>query len=82
MNKIKLLFFATLRDRAGTKAVEIEVPVGTTVSALKMRVVKDYPSLDKAMETAIVAVNREYAPEEAVLPDRAEVAFFPPVSGG
>lgn len=82
MNKIKLLFFATLRDRAGTKAAEIEVPVGTTVSALKMRVVKDYPSLDKAMESAIVAVNREYAPEEAVLPDRAEVAFFPPVSGG
>jgi len=82
MNRIKVLFFATLRDRAGTKMAEIEVPLGTTVAALKARVVQDYPNLAAAIDTAVVALNREYAPEDAVLPDRAEIAFFPPVSGG
>jgi len=30
----------------------------------------------------LVAVNKEYAPDEAAIPRNAEVALFPPVSGG
>jgi molybdopterin converting factor small subunit len=30
-NHIKVLFFATLRDRAGTKSVELDIPAETTV---------------------------------------------------
>lgn len=82
MNKVKLLFFATLRDRAGTRNVEIEIPGGMTVSALKERIVELFPSLAQSVETALIAVNREYADGDAVVPDGAEVALFPPVSGG
>ncbi len=82
MNKIKLLFFATLRDQAGTRSAEIEIPDGTTVEALKERITTDYPGLKLAVETALIAINREYADPEAVVPDGAEVALFPPVSGG
>ena len=82
MNKIKLLFFATLRDRAGTRTAEIEVPQGTTVRGLKDQISQDYPNLKLPLETALIAVNREYASDEAVLPDNAEVGLFPPVSGG
>ncbi len=82
MNKIRLLFFATLRDRAGTKTAEVEVPAGTTVRGLKERLEQDYPGLGPSLKTALIAVNREYAQEDAVLPENAEVGLFPPVSGG
>ncbi len=82
MNKIKLIFFATLRDRAGTKTAGMEVPEGTNVRALKDLIGREYPGLKTSLGSALVAVNREYAQEEEVLPDNAEVALFPPVSGG
>ena len=75
-------FFATLRDRAGTKTAEIEIPPGLTIRGLKDRIGRDYPNLKPSLETAVIAVNREYASEEMVLPDNAEVGLFPPVSGG
>ena len=82
MSKIKVLFFATLRDRAGTRSVDIDVPNTTTVGTLKTRIVELYPGLAQAVETALIAINREYADDDAVVPDGAEVALFPPVSGG
>jgi len=82
MNKIKLLFFATLRDRAGTKTAEMVVAQGTTVRALKEQIAREYPGLGPSLGSVLTAVNREYAHDDAILPDEAEVALFPPVSGG
>ncbi len=80
--RIKLLFFATLRDRAGTKSMEMDVPPGITVGGLKEKISIDYPNLKQAMETVLISINREYAFDEAAVPENAEVAMFPPVSGG
>ncbi len=80
--RVKLLFFATLRDRAGTKSMEIDVPEGTTVSSLKAKLSNDYPNLKPVMKNVLISVNREYAFDEALVPENAEVAMFPPVSGG
>jgi len=82
MNKVKVLFFATLRDPAGSKSIEVDVPVDMTVQGLKDKLARDYPKLRQAMETVLVAINREYAFDEAILPEAAEIAMFPPVSGG
>ena len=82
MNRVKLLFFATLRDRAGTRTAEIDVPQGTTVRSLRDAVAAQYPGLRQSVEHVLVAINREYAQDDAVVPDGAEVALFPPVSGG
>ena len=82
MNKIKVLFFATLRDRAGTKSLEIEIPVSATVQELKNRIASDYPNLKQSMESVVISINREFAFDESVVPENAEVAVFPPVSGG
>ena len=82
MNRVKLLFFATLRDLAGTRAAEMDVPSGTTVRALKDAIAEKYPNLAVQMGHVLVAINREYAPDDAVVQEGAEVALFPPVSGG
>lgn len=80
--RVKILFFATLRDRAGTKSAEIELPDQITIKELKQRVAQEFPGLEPSMPNVLVAVNREYAFDDAVLPEGAEVAMFPPVSGG
>jgi molybdopterin converting factor subunit 1 len=82
MNHVKLLFFATLRDRAGTRSMELEVPLDLTVQGLKEHISREYPNLKESMRSVLITINREYAFDEAVIPQNAEVAMFPPVSGG
>ena len=82
MNNVTVLFFATLRDRAGTKSVQIEVPEGATVRELKENIARQYPGTAPLLKAVLIAVNHEYASEDTVLPANAEVGMFPPVSGG
>jgi molybdopterin converting factor subunit 1 len=82
MKRIKVLFFATLRDRAGTKSVDLEIPAETTVQGLKNLVTDEYPGLKETMDTVVISINREFAFDESDVPEKAEVAMFPPVSGG
>ena len=82
MNRVKLLFFATLRDRAGTRSVELDIPPDLTVQGLKDRLSIDYPNLKESMSSVLTTINREYAFDDAVIPQDAELAMFPPVSGG
>ncbi len=82
MNRVKLLFFATLRDRAGTRSMELEIPSDLTVQGLKQKISEEYPNLKESMSSVLITINREYAFDEAVIPPNAELAMFPPVSGG
>jgi molybdopterin converting factor subunit 1 len=82
MNRITIFLFATLRDYVGAKKLTLEIPPQATVADLKRLLVKTYPKLSPARNSMMVAVNREYAADEQVIPPEAEVAFFPPVSGG
>ncbi len=82
MNHIKLLFFATIRDRAGTKFLEMDIPVDMTILDLKDKLSTDYPNLKDSMKSVLITINREYAFDEAVVPANAEIGMFPPVSGG
>ena len=82
MNRIKLLFFATIRDRAVTKSLELDIPADLTILGLKQKLSTDYPNLKESMHSVLITINREYAFDDAVVPSNAEVALFPPVSGG
>jgi len=82
MNRIKLLFFATIRDRAGTKTLEMDIPEDLTIQGLKDKLSIDYPKLKESMKSVLITINREYAFDEATVPLNAEIGMFPPVSGG
>ena len=82
MNHIKLLFFATIRDRAGVKSLEMDIPTDLTIQGLKDKLSADYPNLKQSMQSVLMTINREYAFDEAVVPPNAEIGMFPPVSGG
>ena len=81
--QVTVLFFATLRSLTGQKSITLDIAPGSRVGDLKNQVVELYPQIAKAMvDTVLVSVNREYADDELVIPEGAEVALFPPVSGG
>ena len=82
MNRVKLLFFATLRDRAGVRSMELDVPADLTVQGLKDKLSTEYPNLKESMSSVIITINREFAFDEAVIPPSAELGLFPPVAGG
>lgn len=82
MNHVKILLFATLRDYVGAPSVALELPTGTTIAGLEELLVARYPRLEKVRGSMMAAINRVYAADEQVIPENAEIAFFPPVSGG
>lgn len=79
---VRVLFFATLRDLAGVREEQLTLPSGAIVADLKQTVIRRYEKLALAMDSAIVAVNREFAFPDQHLKNGDEVALFPPVSGG
>ncbi len=80
--EVRILLFATLKDRAGTSHLSLEAPEGTTVRQMKTLLGEQYPALKPYLDQAIVALGQEYAFDEDPLVPDAEVALFPPVSGG
>ena len=82
MSKVRVLFFATMRQAAGVKAVELDIPEGIDVRGLLDMLGRDYPALQAHLKSVLVAVNREFAFPDAIVPADSEVGLFPPVSGG
>lgn len=81
--KIRVLLFATLKQRAGRAELALELPEGAAVGAARAALAEKIPTLDAGIvERALAAVDQEFAADEDVLHEGAELAFFPPVSGG
>lgn len=81
--QVNILLFATLKDRAGTNRLTLDLPLQTaTVADVRRILTEQKPSLGALLEAAIAAVNQEYAFPPDPVRDGDEIAFFPPVSGG
>lgn len=79
---VKVLFFATLKDRTGIRQLVLELKRETRVGELKSLLEERYPALSSSLKSTLVAVNHEYAFDDDLIPPDAEIALFPPVSGG
>ncbi len=82
MPAVRVLFFATLKDRAGLQETQLDLPEGVRVRQVRELLGERYPALVEALPSALVAVNREFAFDDDLIPPNAEIALFPPVSGG
>jgi molybdopterin converting factor subunit 1 len=80
--KVRVKFFAILRERAGTAEVVKEMADGSSVADLWSELQKDYAKLDVPGIRMLYAVNQNYVGVDQALKDRDEVVFIPPVSGG
>ena len=76
----RLRLFANLRELAGTSETEVDgATVGEVLAAATDRYGDEF---GRALQTAQVGVNGDRSPADAPVPDGAEVAVIPPVSGG
>jgi molybdopterin converting factor subunit 1 len=80
--KVRVKFFAILRERAGTAEVVKELADGSSVADLWRELQKDYAKLDVPGIRMLYAVNQNYVGVDQALKDQDEVVFIPPVSGG
>ena len=80
--KVRVKFFAILRERAGTAEVAKEIAEGSTVADLWKALQRDYPKLDVPGIRLLYAVNQNYVGNDHQLRNNDEVVFVPPVSGG
>ena len=84
--KIRVLFFASLRETIGTEALVLDVQEGS-YAALRKSLIDQLGEAADALwlENVRVAHNQELvaqAAESLTLVDGDEVAFLPPVTGG
>jgi len=79
---VKILFFATLKERIGKNEIEITLTPGTTVAELKDFITAKYSTHAALIQRCLISVNREFAFDADIIPEGAEIGFFPPVSGG
>lgn len=82
MPAVTVLFFATFKDLAGVRQTQFELPDGATVADVTRKVAERYPVLQAHLSHAVTALDHEFAAPDTPVPDGAELAFFPPVSGG
>lgn len=80
--RVRVKFFAILRERAGTAEVTKEIAEGSTVADLWRALQRDYPKLDVPGIRMLYAVNQNYVGADHSLRENDEVVFVPPVSGG
>jgi molybdopterin converting factor subunit 1 len=82
--KLRMLYFARLRERFGVAEEALDFAGNTAaelVEQLRARggVWAEELAADRSFR---VAVNQDIVTLDVVLPEHAEVAIFPPVTGG
>jgi molybdopterin synthase catalytic subunit len=75
--RVTVRLFAQLRERAGQRSLELDLPEGARVRDALGAVADLTAGLP-----VVMAINREYAKENDELSQGDELALIPPVSGG
>ncbi len=83
---IRLLYFASLRDRLGSSGETLKLPAEVRDVAGLRRWLRSrggpWSEVFAEEETVLAAVNQEMASDDTPVEEGDEVGFFPPVTGG
>ena len=84
--KITIKFFASLRETLKTSEEQFDVPTSVkTLTQLRHHLMSRGESWSEALaegKAVRMALNHQMVEGDTALIDQAEVAFFPPVTGG
>lgn len=80
--KQKVLLFARARDLAGVDQIEIEIADGARIGEVRSELLNRFSGLQSLAGSLLIAMNNCYASDETIVETGAEIACFPPVSGG
>jgi molybdopterin synthase catalytic subunit len=80
--RVRVLFFAALRDAVGSKEEVLELEAGLPLREVVSRVQARFPAVAAYGSRLAVSLNQERAGLDAPVRDGDEIAFLPPMSGG
>jgi len=79
---VRILYFASLKDRAGAAEETFEVPEACDVAGVWALAQERHPRLREMTTRPLAACDMAYAAWNRSVDGVREVAFLPPVSGG
>ncbi len=82
--KVHIRYFASLREALGAQE-SLDIPAGSTLGTLRDALVERSPRHAEVLargRAVRCALAQRLCDESAPLAEGAEVAFFPPVTGG
>lgn len=84
MTMVRVRYFASIREVLGS-GEQVELPEGATLGAVRDLLIARSPAHAAALargKALRCALNQSLSDESAAVGPDAEVAFFPPVTGG
>ena len=80
--RVRLLFFAVLRDITGKSEADVSLPDGTKAADVWESLRREHGALASYKKPPMIAINEDYAAPDTLLRDGDELVFIPPVAGG
>jgi molybdopterin synthase sulfur carrier subunit len=86
MSKLKLLYFAWVRERVGKAEEEVAPPASVATVAQLMQWLtgrgEEYAHAFENPKVIRAAIDKNHARPDAAITGAREIAFFPPMTGG
>lgn len=79
---ITVLFFASIQEITKKKKLKFVIREELTLDGLKVMINSQYPEMEKMWDHCVISVNQNFVLPDDLIPDNAEIAIFPQVSGG
>ena len=79
---VRVLLFAAAKEAAGQGSVRVEIVDGANVADLRKQLASEYPVLSDLVARSFIAIDQQFAADDAALGVATEIALIPPVSGG
>jgi MoaD family protein len=80
--KVRVQFYAQLRDLVGTHELDLELVEGATVRDLLGEIYAQQPALRSQDKTILIGAGVEFVDRNYELKQGEEIAIMPPVQGG
>ncbi|WP_338256201.1 MoaD/ThiS family protein [Dictyobacter halimunensis] len=80
--KIRVRYFASLREIVGQNEEWLTVDDNATVANVRALLLEREPRLQPVMDRSVSALNRRYVSPETLLHEGDELVFIPPTGGG
>jgi molybdopterin converting factor small subunit len=80
--KVRVQFYAQLRELIGVNELKLELPQGATVRELLEKIYEQKPALRAHDKSILVGAGLEFVDRSYELNPGEEFAIMPPVQGG
>ncbi len=80
--QVRVRLFAIAKERAGRAEILIELLAPATIADLRTALCAHFIELAPLWSSALIAIDEEYADDEATISPDSQIAVIPPVSGG